>query len=197
MKTSVCLSLAACGLLAIAAGCGTAPTVTRGQEPLSDPFVRPVSYGTQPQLWEAAADAHNTRIDHYEMPANQPPGSMPYVTDASTGPYYGPASFCPAQNNGNGSYCPPSAECPHCQGCPAPGTTCPFCQCQDPSHSHSHLNGLHDHLHQHFQQQYPQHHFTYSYHRPNNLVYPPPQVPGGAVVYPYYTLKGPSDFFRE
>ena len=27
-------------------------------------------------------------------------------------------------------------------------------------------------------------------------VYPPPQVPGGAVMYPYYTLKGPSDFFR-
>jgi hypothetical protein len=181
MKTSVCLSLAACGLLAIAAGCGTAPTVTRGQEPLSDPFVRPASYGTQPHLWEAVADADNTRIDHYEEPGNEPTGA----------PYYGPANYCPPQN---GSYCPPSAECPHCQGCPAPGSTCPFCQCEDPSHRH--FDGLRNHVHQHFQQQYPQHHFTYSYHRPNNLVYPPPQVPGGAVVYPYYTLKGPSDFFR-
>jgi hypothetical protein len=187
MKTSVCLSLAACGLLAIAAGCGTAPTVTRGQEPLSDPFVRPVSYGTQPHLWEAAADSHNTQIDHYESPARQHHG-LPYLTNASTGPYYGPT---------NGSYCPPSAECPHCQGTPAPGTTCPFCQCEDPSHSHRHFDALHDHVHQHFQQQYPQHHLTYSYHRPKNLVYPPPQVPGGAVVYPYYTLKGPSDFFRQ
>lgn len=188
MRTSVCLSLAACGLLAIAAGCGTAPTVTRGQEPLPDPFVRPVSHGTQPHLWEAAADAHNTRIDHYTVPS---PGSSPYATDGSTGAYYGPANYCPPQDGG---YCPPSAECPHCQGCPEPGTTCPFCQCEDPSHSH--LGGLHNHLHQHLQRPYPQHHFTYAYHRPKNLVYPPPQVPGGAVVYPYYTLKGPSDFFR-
>jgi hypothetical protein len=184
MKASVCLSLAACGLLTIAAGCGTAPTVTRGQEPLSDPFVRPVSYGTQPHLWEAAADSHNTQIDHYHTPERHHHG-LHNLTNASTGSYYGPA---------NGNYCPPSADCPHCRGCPEPGTTCPICQCEDPNHRH--FGGLHDHVHRHFQQQYPQHHFTYSYHRPKNLVYPPPQVPGGAVVYPYYTLKGPSDFFR-
>ncbi len=46
----------------------------------------------------------------------------------------------------------------------------------------------------------PQHYHSYSYSRPNNLVYPQAEagnVPGGAVVYPYYTHRGPSDFFRK
>lgn len=186
MKTSVCLSLAACGLLAIAsAGCGSAHTVARGQEPLSDPFVRPVSHGTQPHVWEAISDYDKgTRIDHYEVPMNAP-ANHHYAADGSHSAYYGPAATCP-----------PAANCPHCQGSPAYGTTCPFCQCEDPSRHHG-LDRLHNHMHQHMNKQYPQHHFTYSYQRPNNLVYPPPQVPGGAVMYPYYTLKGPSDFFRK
>lgn len=180
MKTSVCLSLAACGLLAIvSSGCGSASTVARGQEPMSDPFVRPVSHGTQPHLWEAVTD-HGTRVDHYEVPMNAPANTH-YTANS---PYYGPAASCP-----------PSAECPHCQGTPAYGTTCPFCQSADP-HGHSGLGHLHNHVRQHMNGQYPQHHFTYGYKRPTNLVYPPPQVPGGAVMYPYYTLKGPSDFFR-
>jgi hypothetical protein len=46
---------------------------------------------------------------------------------------------------------------------------------------------------------HPRHGFSYSYKQPNDLVYPPPGPAGGAggvVVYPYYTHKGPSDFFR-
>ena len=43
----------------------------------------------------------------------------------------------------------------------------------------------------------PHHYHSYSYHRPHDLVYPPANAPGGAVVYPYYTHKGPSDFFRD
>lgn len=43
----------------------------------------------------------------------------------------------------------------------------------------------------------PHHYHSYAYTRPHNLVYPPPQSPAGAVVYPYYTHKGPSDFFRD
>jgi hypothetical protein len=44
---------------------------------------------------------------------------------------------------------------------------------------------------------YPRHHHTYSYTTPRNLTYPNPNMPSGAVVYPYYTLRGPSDFFRQ
>ena len=47
---------------------------------------------------------------------------------------------------------------------------------------------------------YPKHHRTYSYSVPNDLSYPAQSgagAVGGAVVYPYYTHKGPSDFFRQ
>ncbi|MCH7687628.1 MAG: hypothetical protein IH899_13260 [Planctomycetes bacterium] len=44
---------------------------------------------------------------------------------------------------------------------------------------------------------YPTHHHWYRYKPPRNLVYPPANQPGGVVVYPYYTLKGPDDFFFE
>lgn len=40
------------------------------------------------------------------------------------------------------------------------------------------------------------HGFSYSYQRPNDLVYPSSGF-GGTVVYPYYTHRGPSDFFRK
>lgn len=43
----------------------------------------------------------------------------------------------------------------------------------------------------------PKHHHTYDYKQPKNLVYPPHNQPAGVVVYPYYTLKGPSDFFMK
>jgi hypothetical protein len=43
----------------------------------------------------------------------------------------------------------------------------------------------------------PTHYQTYAYNRPNDLVYPSQNSVGGAVCYSYYTLKGPSDFFRD
>ncbi|MCA9023700.1 MAG: hypothetical protein KDA86_00675 [Planctomycetaceae bacterium] len=43
----------------------------------------------------------------------------------------------------------------------------------------------------------PQHYHSYAYSRPHDLRYPSEGAPGGAVVYPYYTHKGPSDFFRK
>jgi hypothetical protein len=81
-----------------------------------------------------------------------------------------------------GPHCPQGGMCPPGNGCP-PGYGCPGCPgggcgngeivCQ------------------------PHHGYTYSYQTPNDLRYPPANVPGGAVVYPYYTHKGPSDFFRK
>ena len=43
----------------------------------------------------------------------------------------------------------------------------------------------------------PQHYHSYSYCRPNDLRYPSQGAAGGSVQYPYYTHKGPSDFFRK
>ncbi|MEX0702785.1 MAG: hypothetical protein WD069_11885 [Planctomycetales bacterium] len=43
----------------------------------------------------------------------------------------------------------------------------------------------------------PQHRIFYTYHRPTDLRYPPPQVPAAVVQYPYYTNRGPTDFFMK
>ncbi len=43
----------------------------------------------------------------------------------------------------------------------------------------------------------PKHHHTYDYKQPKNLSYPSENQPAGVVVYPYYTCKGPSDFFMK
>ncbi|MEZ6058006.1 MAG: hypothetical protein R3C01_15005 [Planctomycetaceae bacterium] len=42
----------------------------------------------------------------------------------------------------------------------------------------------------------PRHYFSYAYNQPTDLSYPSPMQPAGAIDYPYYIFKGPSDFFR-
>ena len=44
----------------------------------------------------------------------------------------------------------------------------------------------------------PKHHvFSHGNNQPKDLVYPPANQPGAVVQYPYYTVKGPTDFFME
>jgi hypothetical protein len=72
-----------------------------------------------------------------------------------------------------------STGCPACQGGACyPEGGCPHCGC---GCGHS----------------CPDHYQTYSYKWPKNLVYPPPVLPAGMVQYPYYTLRGPTDFFMK
>lgn len=42
---------------------------------------------------------------------------------------------------------------------------------------------------------HPTHHHTYDYKAPKGLMYPPANQPAAVVQYPYYTVKGPDDFF--
>ena len=201
MNTRVCLGLALCGLLAgLSTGCSSTPIVARGQNALPEPFVVPAGYGAQPELSDVVHDTfHHTKIDHYNVPANNPHQPVPanwhhLPTNASLAGLHGgaPAQACPP--GGACPQCPPSADCPHCKGHPS-GAACPFCQ--NSTGAGGHLHGAFGGAYNHLRGPYPKHHFTYAYKRPHNLQYPPPQVPGGVVVYPYYTLKGPSDFFRE
>jgi hypothetical protein len=109
--------------------------------------------------------------------------SAPYAQGAYDAMYNQHTTFngvqqasCPQGGYGN---CPPQgySNCP--EGCP-PGHG---------GHHFGHIGPDGD--------WYPTHRHTQSYKTPSNLSYPPPNVPAGAVVYPYYTLKGPSDFFRK
>ena len=72
--------------------------------------------------------------------------------------------------------CPPGYE----QGYPA--------NCPPGRHGHGGRHGLNLHRHDVH---------SYDYIVPNDLVYPQPNAVGGAVIYPYYTHRGPSDFFRQ
>jgi hypothetical protein len=50
-----------------------------------------------------------------------------------------------------------------------------------------HCNKGHKHAHRHF----------YHYSAPKDLVYPQQNQPAAVVQYPYYTVKGPDDFFHK
>src|SRR4051812_5813630 len=107
MNTRVCLGLALCGLLAGAtSGCSSTPIVARGQNALPEPFVRPASYGYQPELGEVVHDAvHNTDVDMYNVPANDPYHPVPMN-------WHHPQQASPAGYNT--ASCPPGGGCPQC-----------------------------------------------------------------------------------
>lgn len=83
----------------------------------------------------------------------------------------------------DGGYCPPTHHHgqPHCHGCCPHGVL-------------SHLCAICGWLHG-----WPWHHttqsFSHRYNDPHAFVYPPPNQPPAVVQYPYYTVRGPSDFF--
>jgi len=96
--------------------------------------------------------------------------------------YFSPNATPGAVTPQSGTSCPPSG--PNCPPSYYGDPNCPpggYGQCQ---------NGQ---CHSAFYRD----RFSYSYQVPNDLVYPPAGGVGGAVVYPYYTHKGPSDFFRQ
>lgn len=41
----------------------------------------------------------------------------------------------------------------------------------------------------------PTHHHTWEYNAPQGLRYPDPNQPPAVIQYPYYTVKGPTDYF--
>ncbi|MFG0334584.1 MAG: hypothetical protein ACF8TS_14605 [Maioricimonas sp. JB049] len=170
MHRRVALNWAACALLAAACGCGTAPQVVRGQSPapIADPAVTPVSHAAHGGHAISPASSNHYGWPH-EAAANHLYQQQVSFHNASAHPGYAGAG-------GPSGYCPPGGH----PGLPGGLGHCP--------------HGCHPHGCHH--KPIPTHHHSYSYHRPRDLVYPPPSVPGGAVVYPYYTHKGPSDFFR-
>ena len=87
------------------------------------------------------------------------------------------------------SSCPGGTGCPTCPGaCPSgghfghQGFACPSGQCG---------------CFQHYCPTCVRDVRSYKYKRPDDLRYPMQNQLGGTVVYPYYTHKGPSDFFRK
>jgi hypothetical protein len=184
-----CLSVCGCQSMM------TANRSIRGQSPEGE--ATPAGYlmyqpvkGTLNDMGQAAKYAHG-----YKQPMQ---AAMSEARDAYQEHHNTETTYF-SQNIYAGGNCP-APNCPPGGGaayggapCPPPGySQCPtgFCPRPDPPHAGNDLNW------------YPTHGYSYSYQRPNDLVYPQPVGNsgaglGGAVVYPYYTHRGPSDFFRQ
>lgn len=81
-------------------------------------------------------------------------------------------------------YCPPSAMCPPGAACP-PSGPCRSCRgCQSGAQC---LNLPFHPVHRNF----------HTYDVPSNLTYPQEDIPPAMVQYPYFTTRGPTDFFME
>ncbi|WP_437206995.1 hypothetical protein [Planctomicrobium sp. SH664] len=167
--------LTACLLASFsAAGCTSMNTVARGQNPELVPSAGVTySHGHQPirAVVDEAVDCYH---EHHNTTTTYHNGNVGQYAPARGG------QACPPGGAGaaGGEYygnCP-HGNCPNNGGCPHGCRSCG---------NGNDLNW------------YPKHGYSYSYKRPNDLVYPAQGAVGGAVVYPYYTHKGPSDFFRK
>jgi hypothetical protein len=142
--------------------------VTRGQSPAA---VQQAQFGYHGSLHDAAQQhLYGYNTTHFNVgPDGQAYQGGGYVGGGCPG-------GCPQGGMCPGGACPPGGY--GCPGGMCPGGMCGGCgngeiACQ------------------------PHHGRSFSYKVPDDLSYPPAGVPGGAVVYPYYTHKGPSDFFRK
>lgn len=172
-------------LSAACLGCQSAAMTARGQSPHTDmavPPPAPLAQGLHDSIEAIHQEPHMQTLHQGVRELRQ--NYLDHHAQTTTF-YYDVQRAGPGATAG---YCPPAAPCP--------GGACPsgYCPVHGPCPSGMCFgcsgwgNGL---------DWYPKHHASYSYNRPSDLVYPPAHVPGGAVVYPYYTVKGPSDFFRD
>ena len=202
MRVRFCLGLSASVALLAATGCAQSQNVVRGQSPIVEtPIVEgpvveipvagapavpppPVTgpligtapgYGERPHFKNPRHDfkpfhGHYSQRFGYDDGAYD--GTEQYYANHRKVVYDvgGGAAGCPACNGGMSC---PAGGCQHC----GYGCGCQAC---------------------------PDHYATYSYNGhfghggwPRNLVYPSPVVPAGMVQYPYYTLRGPTDFFMK
>lgn len=97
------------------------------------------------------------------------------------GYYAGPQGYFNGQDS---SYGPDGSYVSECDECDS-GHHCPRGGCRRCGRGCGYHNGM------------PQHVQSYQYNWPQNQVYPTQGVPSGMVQYPYYTLRGPTDFFMQ
>lgn len=174
-------------------GCGQSRALVRGQSPSTiapvvngDPAVGGHVEATGPIIGSAPGYAENvkgskSKHTHHDFKAYN--GFRDNNFGYEGGYYAGPEGYYTDRDRtytagGAGSGCP---ACEYGRGCPQEG--CPHC-----GHGHGGHGGPGG---------CPQHYQTYRYNWPQNMVYPPSEVPAGMVQYPYYTLRGPTDFFMK
>lgn len=160
-------------------GCGQSRPLVRGQSPTTSPPAAacPEDYpgpiiGSAPGYAEQVHHA-GAKHNHHDFKAYN--GFRDNNFGYEGGYYAGPQGYYTDRDR---TYMAgaPGAGCPTGGNCPQNG--CPQCANCGPGGC-------------------PQHYQTYQFNWPQNMVYPPNEVPAGMVQYPYYTLRGPTDFFMK
>jgi hypothetical protein len=166
--TAAVLAVCSAGL-----GCAQSAQTIRGQSPVTAEGTPLDGIPLGPFVGSAPGYGEHSHSHHKDFK------TLPQFRNGNfgfEGGYYtGPEGYYTEHRKHSYSYGGMNGGCPHCQY----GMACPPAGCPECGHT------------------CPQHHNTYEYHWPKNLVYPSPVVPAGMVQWPYYTLRGPTDFFMK
>lgn len=158
-------------VVSVSVGCAQTGPMVRGQNP--EPVAAPVeSFGPIIGSAPGYGDIKNKPKSDFRTYSEFRNSHFGYEGGYYSGPegYYSDYDKRAYKMGGYGA-----GGCPHCQN----GSACPPDGCQHCGHG------------------CPKHHMTYSYKWPQNQVYPPAMMPPAMVQYPYYTFRGPSDFFMK
>jgi len=169
MKPSFLNGLAVLSLVAMSVGCASNGTIVRSQSPESS---------AEPGIKQVSLEYMHARLSHEQETQLHVQSMVPKYNNCPTCPpsQYGMASNCPTCPPGQGGYYGQYGEaCPDCQQDDC-NCNCDGMLCRMPWH--------------------PTHHHMFSYEQPKNLSYPTSQM-GSLTRYPYYTFKGPDDFFHK
>ena len=165
------------GLVAIVAvsfsvGCSMTNPTVRSQTPEGDgPII-----GSAPGYGDFKKSPYLGRHNHHDFKPFQ--GASDHNFGYNGGFYAGPQGYF---TDANQPYTMNGPSCDVCQN----GQACPDQGCQRCGRGCGYRNGM------------PTHIQTYQIDYPQNMVYPTEGVPAGMVQYPYYTLRGPTDFFMK
>ncbi|MBW3539691.1 MAG: hypothetical protein KY476_05420 [Planctomycetes bacterium] len=206
MNARFACTLAALGAI-LAAGCQSAPQTIRGQSPSGAQHAVHYDDGsTHGDIQQAG-----WLLKHGDTHRRHPPANAANVTHPYSGPaIHHPHHFIAAthehlhhhqssavwlQGQGGG--------CPTCGGHGCPACAGPYAGAHGaPGAAGAYGQGFYGTWKNHGVYDpgdgwYPTHHHWFRYNHPQGLVYPPPNQPPAVVQYPYYTTKGPDDFFLK
>ena len=172
MQFRLSLGLLAMVAVSFSVGCSMTNPTVRGQGPENNGPI----LGSAPGYGDLKRAPYMGKHHHHDFKPYA--GASDHNFGYDGGFYAGPEGYSTDRNlpyTANGSGCP---QCNNGQNCPQSG-------CQSCGRGCGYRNGM------------PQHYQTHQFDWPQNMVYPQQGVPSGMVQYPYYTLRGPTDFFMK
>jgi hypothetical protein len=214
MSTRLTTGLLACLMASIFVGCVSSPeSLIRGQSPAYPmpagansghgfgAYSQGVPFPFNGLLGKATQSSVQSHVDAYYGNGGSSaygPGGYPVSASYAGGGVYSGAD-CEGGATCENGYCQDPSCRPGCQqgycfmGCLHGQNCCQYCNGQGCPHCHG--NGYGNGYGNGGGQWAPTHLYAHKYQIPQGMVYPQNPTPGAITVYPYYTHKGPDDFF--